>query len=280
MPDVKDRIHAIWLCFGIPRAGGRILETGIENFFQLDTQTPIIAIFTKYDLLASRLRRDMVKSAKKGDIGPSETSARDAKNKADAEAIVKGECFEPLTKAAGREVPVIAISTQPGHEHTISDLVKLTQVLVGEKFPVETSVVPVVSAIAQRVNPGVKIEGCIEVGRMKYWKGLASSTNFSGKALETCLDVIHCDIAKVWNLTDPHMHLHCREFRGLITNLVDDLSQNNGANPNRTISVGMSMVGTMAGIVSALGGPAAPITMPIAGCFVLAKWVYDVYQRS
>jgi len=45
-------------------------------------------------------------------------------------------------------------------------------------------------------------------------------------------------------------------------------------------SVGMSMVGTMAGIVSALGGPAAPITMPIAGCFVLAKWVYDVYQRS
>jgi hypothetical protein len=45
-------------------------------------------------------------------------------------------------------------------------------------------------------------------------------------------------------------------------------------------SVGMSMVGTMAGIVSALSGPAAPITMPIAGCFVLAKWVYDVYQRS
>ena len=54
----------------------------------------------------------MVKSAKKGDIGLSETSARDAKNKADAEAIVKEECFEPLTKAAGREVPVIAISSE------------------------------------------------------------------------------------------------------------------------------------------------------------------------
>lgn len=45
-------------------------------------------------------------------------------------------------------------------------------------------------------------------------------------------------------------------------------------------SVGMSMVGSIAGIVAALGGPAAPIVMPIAGCFVLAKWVYDVYQRS
>ena len=45
-------------------------------------------------------------------------------------------------------------------------------------------------------------------------------------------------------------------------------------------SVGMSMVGTIGGIVSTLGGPAAPIVMPIAGCFVLAKWVYDVYQQS
>jgi hypothetical protein len=40
------------------------------------------------------------------------------------------------------------------------------------------------------------------------------------------------------------------------------------------------MAGTIAGVVAALGGPAAPIVMPIAGCFVLAKWVYDVYQQS
>lgn len=45
-------------------------------------------------------------------------------------------------------------------------------------------------------------------------------------------------------------------------------------------SVGLSMVGAIAGIVSALAGPAAPIIMPIAGCFVLAKWAYDVYQQS
>jgi hypothetical protein len=39
---------------------------------------------------------------------------------------------------------------------------KLTQDLVHEQFPMEASVVPVLLAIAQRVNPGVKIEGCIE----------------------------------------------------------------------------------------------------------------------
>jgi len=42
----------------------------------------------------------------------------------------------------------------------------------------------------------------------------------------------------------------------------------------------MSMVGSIAGIISTFGGPAAPIVMPIAGCFVLAKWIYDVYQQS
>jgi hypothetical protein len=81
--------------------------------------------------------------------------------------------------------------------------------------------------------------------------------------------------------------LRCKEFKALITNLVDDLSQHSASDPldlcTSTLaisSVGMSMVGTIAGIVSALSSPAAPIVMPIAGCFVLAKWVYDVYQQS
>ena len=45
-------------------------------------------------------------------------------------------------------------------------------------------------------------------------------------------------------------------------------------------SVGMSMAGTIAGIVSSLAAPAAPIVVPILGIFVAAKWVYDVYQQS
>ena len=45
-------------------------------------------------------------------------------------------------------------------------------------------------------------------------------------------------------------------------------------------TVGMFMVGTIGGIVSTLSGPAAPIVIPVADCFVLAKWVYDVYQQS
>ena len=47
---------------------------------------------------------------------------------------------------------------EKGYEHTVSDLVGLTQALVEDKFPMEPSVV---AAIAQRANPGVNIEGCI-----------------------------------------------------------------------------------------------------------------------
>ncbi|KIM72010.1 hypothetical protein PILCRDRAFT_82252, partial [Piloderma croceum F 1598] len=36
-PHIKDRLHAIWLCFGILCAGGRLMETGVEDFLDLKT---------------------------------------------------------------------------------------------------------------------------------------------------------------------------------------------------------------------------------------------------
>jgi hypothetical protein len=40
------------------------------------------------------------------------------------------------------------------------------------------------------------------------------------------------------------------------------------------------MVAAIAGILTALAAPAAPIVVPIAASVVLAKWIYDVYQAS
>jgi len=45
-------------------------------------------------------------------------------------------------------------------------------------------------------------------------------------------------------------------------------------------AVGLSTVGAIAGIVSVLAGPAAPIVVPIVASVVIAKWAYDVYQLS
>jgi len=195
--------------------------------------------------------------------------------------MVKKACIEPLEAVTGKEVANVIVSTKNGYEYTLANLIQLTFDLVKDQVAVEASVV---TAIAQRVNPRVNIEGCIAVGRIRYWKGLAASASFENNALEKCLDVIHGDVITVWSLDDPHRHLRSKEFKALITILVDDLSQNTALDPRKTLTVGMSMVGTIAGIASVLSGPAAPIVVPIvgsiAGGVVLAKWVYNVYQQA
>ncbi|KAG2145461.1 uncharacterized protein EDB93DRAFT_1329054 [Suillus bovinus] len=95
-----------------------------------------------------------------------------------------------------------------------------------------------------------------------------------------CLYVLHTDIVNVWNFYDPHHYLHSQEFRKLMMKIVDKIQVGNTADPNKTMVVGLSMVGTIAGIMSALAGPAAPIVVPIAAGAVLAVWVYEVYQIS
>ncbi|KAG2105520.1 uncharacterized protein F5147DRAFT_579442, partial [Suillus discolor] len=92
--------------------------------------------------------------------------------------------------------------------------------------------------------------------------------------------VLHTDIVNVWNFHDPHHYLHSQEFRAMMMNMVDKIEVGPAANPTKTMAFGLSMVGTIAGIVSALAGPAAPIVVPITVGAVLAVWAYDVYQIS
>ncbi|KAG1723322.1 hypothetical protein EDB19DRAFT_1763646, partial [Suillus lakei] len=94
-----------------------------------------------------------------------------------------------------------------------------------------------------------------------------------------CLHVLHTDIVAVWNFHDPHF-LHSQEFRELIVKMVDTLEVGPTADPTKTIAIGFSMVGTIAGIMAALAGPAAPIVVPITASVVLAVRVRDVYEIS
>ncbi|KAF7343587.1 G domain-containing protein [Mycena sanguinolenta] len=57
---LKDRVHAIWLCIQIPHAGGRVFETGDEEFLQLGTENmPVIVVFTQFDTLYSRMEEQL-----------------------------------------------------------------------------------------------------------------------------------------------------------------------------------------------------------------------------
>ncbi|KAG0691974.1 hypothetical protein DFH29DRAFT_609380 [Suillus ampliporus] len=186
-------------------------------------------------------------------------------------------CIRPLEKFARPDIPHATISTKKNHKETLAHLIQVTEDRVRQHFATEASVM---TSIAQRVDPRLKIKASIEVGKRKYWIALASSAAFKNRTTWDCLHVLHTDIVTVWNFRNPHHYLDSSEFRTLIVNMVDKLDVGPTADPNKKIAMRLSVVASIAGIMAALAGPAAPIVVPIAAGLVIAAWVYDVYQVS
>lgn len=277
-PDLKDQLHAVWLCFEIPRANGRLLETGVEQFLTSKREgelgdIPIVAVFTKYDTLLDRVERTLDKSSIKG---LSQAAIQDIIKK-NAEDKLQEVCVAPLEKFAKSAVPHVTVSTNGNHEGTLARLIQTTEELVRNHVGTDASVM---TSVAQRVDPRLKIRASIEVGKRKYWKALASSVPFKNRSMWDCLHVLHTDIVNVWNFQDPHGYLCSPEFRTLMTNMVNELDVGPPTDPNKTLSFGLTIVGTIATIVSALSGPAAPIVVPIAASVVIASWVYELYEQT
>ncbi|KIK38642.1 hypothetical protein CY34DRAFT_90608, partial [Suillus luteus UH-Slu-Lm8-n1] len=201
-PDLKDQLHAVWLCFEIPRAGGRLLETGVEQFLTSKRKgelgnIPIVVVFTKYDTLLDRMERTLDKSSLKGlsKEAIQELTKKIAKDK------LQDVCITPLEKFTGSDIPHVTISTNGNHEETLALLIQTTEGLVCKHVGIDASVM---TSVAQRVDPGLKIKASIEVGKRKYWKALASSVPFKNRSMWDCLHVLHTDIINVWNFQDPH----------------------------------------------------------------------------
>ncbi|KAG0697501.1 hypothetical protein DFH29DRAFT_1003677 [Suillus ampliporus] len=279
MPDLKDQLHAVWVCFEIPHAGGRLLETGMEEFLILKRDgklgnIPVIVILTKYDMLVDRVDRTL-------NVPSLRQSGEDAIKKLikkKVESELRDVCIRPLQKFAGRGIPHAVISTNQDHRETVTNLIRMTEDHIRQHLAPEASMM---TSIAQRVDPRLKINASIEVGkRSQYQSALVSSTSFKNRTTWDCLRVLHTDIVAVWNFHDPDHHLDSPEFKTLMVNMVDKLDVGPTADPKKNMAVGLSMVGTIAGIMAALAGPAAPIVVPIAVGVVLAVWVRDVYQVS
>ncbi|KAG2127680.1 hypothetical protein DEU56DRAFT_526745 [Suillus clintonianus] len=278
MPDLKNQLHAVWLCFEIPRAGGRLLETGTEAFLTLKRdgklgKIPIVVVLTKYDMLLDRVDRTLHHSS----IGRLSEDDVNKLIKTTADAELQDVCIGPLKKFAGPDIPHATISTEDCHKETLACLIRMTENCVRQHVATEASVM---TSMAQRVDPGLNIQASIEVGKKKYWKALASSTIFKDHSMWDCLRVLHTDIVAVWNFNDPRGYLYSPEFRTLMANMVNELDVGPTADPTRNIAFGLSIVGTISGILSALAGPAAPIVVPIVASIVIANWVYEAYQRS
>jgi hypothetical protein len=136
---------------------------------------PVIAVFTKYDLLVTRTKRNLDTSICAG-LSP-EQILELAKKEADA--ILQRDCVGPFDVVVEKQVPYMTVSSESNcttilslsvefldtissaHEEyrdTLSKLIELTYSHVRKHVAEEASIV---TAIAQKVSPGVKIDGSI-----------------------------------------------------------------------------------------------------------------------
>ncbi|KAG1895735.1 uncharacterized protein F5891DRAFT_1175488 [Suillus fuscotomentosus] len=269
-PKLQNKIHAVWLCLSIPHADGRLLESGVEEFLKLRKEIlgniPLIAVFTKHDIFVDKLEYDAGESC-------DEVTLEDLKVN-----TLDKLCIQPLKEAAGSDILHATVSTNEEYERTIRQLVDLTTTNV-EKYVASEAALAMM--IAQRVDIGLKLKASIAIGEKRYWRGLASSMNFTGFTMLDCLSVIHKDIIDVWNFNDPHCHLSSDQFKALILKDLDKVDLPHTAQAlNLDSEFGLSVVATIASILSSLSGPLLPIVVPIAAGVVLTKWVYDTYQRT
>ncbi|EDR09845.1 uncharacterized protein LACBIDRAFT_325701 [Laccaria bicolor S238N-H82] len=263
MPNVRDQVHAVWLCFQVSLSeGDRLFEAGVEELFRMKSN---------------------------GDLGPEQIEfgnnlefhkrnkhldreTRNARLAEETSAKFEELCLGPFKNAINKDIPHVAVSTNKEYQDTrkmLNELVRLTADCVKNSLAVDAEDVALVSAIAQRVNLAVKIDAVIAWEEtyefFGYWMGLAASVNFPGKTIEACLQVLHTDIVRLCC-----QYLESKELKTLMTALVgnqcDELR-----NPNTTFAL-MAILDSLP--------HAAPIVVPIVATFVLVKWVYDVYEQS
>ncbi|KIK01801.1 hypothetical protein K443DRAFT_6597 [Laccaria amethystina LaAM-08-1] len=281
MPNVRDQVHAVWLCFQVSLSeGDRLFEAGVEELFRMKSEgelgpVPVITVFTKYDRLVTQVRfgNNMEFMRRTKTLDP---DARNALLVKETNERFETLCVRPFRAVVGPDVPHIAVSTKKEYNDStksLKDLTALTAKYVKECLAVEVAEeVAVLSAVAQRVNPAMKIDAVIAIGKKRYWRGLASSANFPGKTIEACLRVLHTDIVRVWNIQDEFGHLESKEFRALMATLAGEQYEE--------LLRASPVLAALIGLIGGLSGPAAPIVIPIAATAVLGKWVYDVYQQS
>ncbi|KAM6495044.1 hypothetical protein JOM56_009667 [Amanita muscaria] len=268
----KDRLHVVWICISVPMANDRVVETGIMEIFKMvqGRSIPAIVVFTKYDKLAT------VALGEAGDDidGFSDEEVwRYMKNK--AKEAAETLCICPWRKEVGKAPLMVSIHEE--FEETIQELIKATDEEIQQQsgIPSHTEPRALNFAAAQRMNPGIKIDASVGIGKLKHWSKLLPKTDFTGKQLRQCLDVIHRDIVLVWNIRNSS-YLAGDDFKVKMSVLVDDLV----ANPDTPTPSDGLRVATVAALASAASSPAGIVILVVGSAVLIAKWLFDVYQNT
>jgi len=260
---IKDRVHAVWHCIQIPPTGGRVFETGDENFLKLDLgNIPVTVVFTQFDKLVNQIEFKIKKSRLKN------KSKEEIKDliESDANDAFEEICVHPLNRL-NPKLHYAKVSTSRDYLDTCTELIGQTSELI-EHFVNENSWF--LSAIAQRADVDLKIKASIRLGMKKYWRDLNSSTHFDGKPLIRCLVTIQQDILNIWNFSDDSHILIGNEFKAMLLRLIQDLGDPNSSDQRSAISQDIGP------ILAELDAAGSPSNRP-APAF---DWLFGTYRMQ
>ncbi|KAI6042222.1 hypothetical protein EDC04DRAFT_3088680 [Pisolithus marmoratus] len=258
MPDVKDQLHAVWLCFQIPIStyGERLLEDAAEAFLTIGKEVlgniPTIIVFTKYDRLVTFMRQKR----------PGDPEA--------GQRYMQESCIQPIQDFTGdKNITNVTVSSKPKYEQSLRDLLTLTQDMISMSSTSPENLVLaalLAAAGAPRMSPKLKVDLSIEVGKHRYWRMLGASADFPGHTIQECLHVIHTDIVLVWNFNDPYEYLHSKEFRRFMMNMVEKVDA--PVSRSDTFSEGLPLISP------------APVILPLDNFITCGEWVDAAYQKT
>ncbi|KZT24093.1 hypothetical protein NEOLEDRAFT_1242793 [Neolentinus lepideus HHB14362 ss-1] len=291
--QAKDRLHAIWLCVdavarpSLPRhVNKELLDVAASNSPSRPTDKEILDgdttecllqladkdILGDVPLIVVFTNRDMQNSGAKGNEGP-------LLQREDPDYM---QPFQDAVKDAAKKSranPPPCISDLGGYDNLVIDLIRTTAKLplaqADAKMEILVGTTPhnITWAITQRADAEMSRDASIVIGKLKYWKGIATGKYFKDKYLINCLWVLHMDSVTAWNLFDPDEWLIRPFMMEQLSNIISDLygSKDSGA---LSIDSGSKDSG-VSPIVSSSTMTAATLVVPAA-----APWIYDVYEQS
>lgn len=269
MPDLKDRVHAVWLCLAIPRANEPLFDEDTKKFIERRRQIlgdiPLVIVFTKLDLVVGGIEYESFGNGEDPEAWYLEERLRNELEKS---------CIQPLQRLAGTDIPNVAISVQEGYESTIEQLLEVTAGKVDKYVANEAAMA---ALMAQRASISLKLSNSISAGKKRHWRGLASGSKFLGYTLKDCLDVIHTEIVSCWNFEDPNRYLVSDQFKTLMLNVVANTDTRDFPDSDvEDVGFGLAVASAIIGI----RGTAVRVVLPITANIMLVGWAHDLYQYS
>ncbi|KXN81010.1 hypothetical protein AN958_06472 [Leucoagaricus sp. SymC.cos] len=284
--ELSRRIHAIWFCLQTPRKGARLLEAGDERLLELaiELNIPIIAVFTKYDLLVKQfLINDKSGKPKQERLADSERKALDS---LDSSVEKLHDIWKKLSSTEIQMACVkMSISKDTDTKLIREMLINLTNVTRAKLRDVEGELwIP--WAAAQQVN-ALKVSRVVVliftglsgalITDTEYWLDLGQSVAFEGQTIINSIRRIHDDVLKVWNFNDPNEILSGQgfitEMIGLVAPLIDNQTSTSQADSVSTVS-------DLIDVIEKAGATALVLPLSAISLGVLAiKFLYGKYQR-